>query len=64
MLTVVRRQCEVVVEELPELHDHVREPRVGHVVVRVVLLRDVARTRQRGPAESELHTNRDLQYIL
>ena len=45
-LTVVRRQGEVVVEELAELHDHVGEARVGHVVVRVVLLRDVARARQ------------------
>ena len=37
------------VEELAELHDHVGEARVGHVVVRVVLLRDVARARQRRP---------------
>ena len=45
----MRRQGEVVVEELAELHDHVGEARVGHVVVRVVLLRDVARARQRRP---------------
>ena len=48
-LTVVRREGEVVVEELSELHDHVGEARVGHVVVRVVLLRDVARAGQRRP---------------
>ena len=47
--TVVRREGEVVVEELAELHDHVGEARVGHVVVRVVLLRDVARAGQRRP---------------
>ncbi len=38
--TVLWRQCEVVVEELAELHDHVGEARVRDVVVGVVLLRN------------------------
>ena len=40
LLTVLWRECEVVVQELPELHDHVGEARVRDVVVGVVLLRN------------------------
>ena len=47
-LTVLGRERDVVVEELAELHHHVREPRVRHVVVRMVLLRDPARRGQEG----------------
>jgi hypothetical protein len=52
LLTVFWRQSEVVVQKLSKLHDHVREPGVGDVVVRVVLLRDPPGAWQRGRAVS------------
>ncbi len=40
LLTVLVCECEVMIEKLSELHDHVGEAGVGNVVVGVILLRD------------------------
>ena len=46
--TVFGCESEIMVEELPELHDHVGETCVGDIVVGMVLLADPPRTRQTG----------------
>ena len=52
MFTIFRRECQVVVEELAELHDHVREPGVGQVGIGMILLRNESGIRETARGSS------------